>query len=264
MLIFLSKFLPVLVYPLGLSCILIAGGLFLKRRPTVQRALFWAALLLLWLGGNHWLAFSLARSLEWQNLPSSTPIHADVIVVLGGGTEPALYPRSTVEVNAAGDRMLYAARLYQQGAAAHILLSGGSIDWMTAGSSTPAAEMADIMTLAGIPRDALWLENQSLNTYENAYYGKQTLQARGIDRIILVTSAVHMPRARALFEHQGLVVTPAPTDFTVTQAGWDRMFQFNLLDQAVNFFPSSSSLSLTTNVLKEYFGFWVSALRHEL
>jgi uncharacterized SAM-binding protein YcdF (DUF218 family) len=262
--IFLSKFLPLLVYPLGLGCLLVLAALILKRRLQWQRYLLVIALLTLWLCGNHWVAFSLARSLEWQNLPPPGLPKADVIVVLGGGTEGAQYPRQGVEINSAGDRMLYAARLYKQGAASHILLSGGNIDWMESDSSSPAADMADIMTQLGVPRETLWLEERSLNTYENALYAKDFLQARGIQRVILVTSAMHMPRARALFEHQGLEVIPAPTDFTVTQTGWEDLFALNLPNQVINFFPSASSLSLTTNVFKEYIGILVSALRQQI
>ena len=262
--IFLSKFLPILAYPLGMACLLLSGALFSYRRLKRQRTLLVAALGLLWLGGNHGVAFALARSLEWQNLPPASLAKADVIVVLGGGTEGAQYPRQSVEVNSAGDRMLYAARLYKQGASSHILLSGGNIDWMAADSSSPAADMADIIELAGVPGNALWLEERSLNTYENALFAREYLQAKGIRRVILVTSALHMPRARALFEHQGLEVIPAPTDFTVTQAGWDDLFSLNVPGQVINFFPGASSLGRTTNVLKEYFGIWVSALNREI
>jgi uncharacterized SAM-binding protein YcdF (DUF218 family) len=262
--IFLSKFLPVLTYPLGLACLLLVAAFILKRRLQWSRYLPAVALLLLWVGGNTWVSHALARSLEWQNLPPASLPEAEVIVVLGGGTEAALYPRQAVEVNSAGDRMLYAAHLYKQGAANHILLSGGNIDWMSSDSSSPAADMADIMSLAGVPGEALWLENRSLNTYENALYAKEYLQARGINRIILVTSAMHMPRARALFEHQGLEVIPAPADFTVTQTDWEDMFTLNIPNQVINFFPNASSLSLTTNVLKEYFGILVSTLRGQI
>jgi uncharacterized SAM-binding protein YcdF (DUF218 family) len=160
--------------------------------------------------------------------------------------------------------MLYAARLYKQGAAPHLLLSGGNIDWMSSDESSPAADMADIMILMGVPQDALWLETKSLNTYENALYCRQILQAKGINRIILVTSAMHMPRAKALFEHQGFDVIPYPSDYAVTQAEWDSLTELNLPDQLINFFPTPSGLSMTTNALKEYLGILASRLRGQL
>ncbi|MCE1252337.1 MAG: YdcF family protein [Anaerolineae bacterium] len=259
--IFLSKFLPLLVYPLGLACFLVLLTLFIKKQQRLRNVVLIAALLLLWVGGNRWFSYALARSLEWQNLPAAELPHADVIVVLGGGTQPAEYPRPMVEVNSAGDRVLYAAKLYEQGLAPHILLSGGNITWMADSStSTPASEMADILALTRVPADAIWLENKSLNTAENASFCKEILQAKGIRSIILVTSAMHMPRAKALFERQGLQVIPAPVDFTITQAGWDSATQLNIPNQIINFFPNASSLSLTTNVLKEYFGIIVYGL----
>jgi uncharacterized SAM-binding protein YcdF (DUF218 family) len=177
MFIFLSKFLPILVYPLGLASLLILAALFFKHKSRLLTWLLCCAFALLWLGGNRWVSYSLAKSLEWQNLPPATTPHAEVIVVLGGGTVPGLYPRPSVEINSAGNRVLYAARLYKQGAAPNILLSGGNIDWMADDkTSTPASEMANIFDLIGIPQNAIWLENQSLNTAENAVYSKKILQ----------------------------------------------------------------------------------------
>lgn len=262
--IFFSKFLPILVYPLGLACLLILLGILFKKKSALTTKFMLAALILLWLAGNHWVSYLLARSLEWQNLPASELPQADVIVILGGGTEAADYPRSAVEINSAGDRVLHGAHLYKQGAAPHILVSGSSITWMTSSSTSPAQEMTELLVELGVPDQAIWQESQSLNTYENALYCAQFLKGKGINRIILVTSALHFPRAKALFEYQGLTVIPAPTDFTITQKSWDKMFEPNLPNQIINLLPNSSSLSLTTNVLKEYIGILVSGLRGQL
>ena len=82
----------------------------------------------------------------------------------------------------------------------------------------------------------------------------------GIRRIILVTSASHMPRSVALFEKQGFEVIPAPTDFTVTQAGWDKLKSGGLASQVLSLLPSAENLGLTTRMLKEYFGMLVYRL----
>ena len=52
MFVFLSKLLPLFVYPLGLACLLIGAALFLYKRPKLQRLVLLAALLALCLGGN--------------------------------------------------------------------------------------------------------------------------------------------------------------------------------------------------------------------
>lgn len=259
--VFLSKLLPTLIYPLGLACLLLLAGLVLRRRPVWTTAILAAAFLLLFVGGNRYVAMALAKSLEWRYLPPAEMPSAEAIVVLGGGTESADYPRPTVEVNAAGDRVLYAAALYKQGKAPYILLSGGKIDWMDPSEDAQAVEMASLLDLVGVPRQTLWLQEQSRNTAEDAAFCAAILRDHGVTHILLVTSAMHMPRSVALFEKQGLEVTPAPTDFGVTQQRWETFWQGNLGSVIFNLLPNASSLNMTTNALKEYIGMAVYSIQ---
>ena len=259
--IFISKFLPIFIYPFSLAAILLLVGLLFWRKRSFSKACIVIAVLLIWVGGNRWVSTALARSLEWQYLPNTDLPKADVIVVLGGGTETGAYPRQFPEVNSAGDRMLYGIRLYQQGMAEHLLLSGGTITWMDEDSSTPASDMAVLMTSLGVPQDALWLEDKSQNTYENAVFAKTYLKEKNINRILLVTSAMHMPRSVKLFEAQGFEVIPAPVDYTITQERWDQVFKPDIREFLMDIFPSSSNMNLTTNVLKEYIGILVFDIR---
>jgi len=252
--IFLSKFLPLFIYPLGIASVFVLLSIFTQRFRRLQRILLIIAFIVLGVGGNRWVAYSLTRSLEWQYLPPSEIPTADVIVVLGGGTESPDYPRQTVEVNGAGDRVIFAAQLYKQGKAPHILLSGGNIAFLSSTSHNPSEDMRELLLLMGIPKDAIWLETQSRNTYENAIFSKKILQEKNIDRILLVTSAMHMPRSVGLFERQGLDVIPAPADFTLTQQGWQHLIEPTLETQMINLIPNTSNLSLTTRVIKEYLG----------
>jgi uncharacterized SAM-binding protein YcdF (DUF218 family) len=281
MFIFLSKFGPPFLYPLGLIFLLLILALIIRRRPRLQTVVIVTALVILLLGSNKLVSSALARSLEWRYLPQASYPKVDAIVVLGGGTEPAQYPRPAVEVNAAGDRVIYAARLYKQGVAPHLLLSGGYITWLSSrsedgsggdgevgsippgstNSSTPATEMADLLGLMGVPADALWLQPKSQNTYEDALYSAEILRANGIKRIVLVTSAIHMPRSVALFEKQGFEVIPAPADYTITDANWKVLLSLNPATLLVNLVPNVGSLSLTSNALKEYLGIFVYHLR---
>jgi uncharacterized SAM-binding protein YcdF (DUF218 family) len=257
MFVFLSKLLPQFIYPVGLVVGLLVLAIIFHRRRNWQVALLVLALAILWLGGNRWVANSLTRSLEWQHLPSGDLPLADVIVILGGGTDSQEYPRQTPELNGAGDRVLYGAYLYQQGKSSRLLLSGGRIDWMDASSSAPADEMAVILQIMGIPAEALIREDRSLNTYENAVFSANILTELGVSKVLLVTSAMHMPRSVALFEHAGIEVIPAPTDFKVTQQGWDSLFNAGWHTYLIHFFPDVSNLNQTTAVLKEYIGMLV-------
>ena len=261
MFVFLSKFLPLFVYPLGLSFTLVVLALFLHRKARLRTALLVAVLIILYISSNRWVSYTLARSLEWRYLPLNPVPQAEAIVVLGGGTESEQFPRPMVEVNSAGDRILYAAQLYKEGRAPFILLSGGNITWLGGRSMTPADEMAQILAMIGIPEQAIWLQPDSRNTYEDALYSSKMLQEKGIRRVLLVTSAMHMPRSVALFEHQGIEVIPAPVDFTITQDGWENLNAFEPQATLVNLVPNTSSLSLTTNVLKEYLGLLIYGLR---
>jgi uncharacterized SAM-binding protein YcdF (DUF218 family) len=56
-----------------------------------------------------------------------------------------------------------------------------------------------------------WLETASRNTAENARFSASMLRRDGVRHIILVTDAMHMRRARGVFEREGLAVIPGPT-----------------------------------------------------
>jgi uncharacterized SAM-binding protein YcdF (DUF218 family) len=261
MFVLLSKTLPLFIYPVGLLTILLVLALCFNNRETFRKTLMGLSLLLLLVCGNRWVAYSAARSLEWQYLPLQEIPYADAIVVLGGATMAADYPRSGVEVNGAADRVLYAAELYQQGKAPLIISSGGSIEWQQEGQSTPAEEMAQLLIRFGVPEDAVLLQSRSFNTHEDAVYSAELLKELGIQKIILVTSAMHMPRSMALFVHEGMDAIPAPTDYRITQSIWDGLWKIEFPGTLLNFIPSESNLSLFTNVLKEYIGLVVYRLQ---
>jgi len=261
----LSKLVPPFIYPLGLACILILLSLLLHRRTRLRTLALALALALLWLGGNRLAAMSLMRSLEWQYLPSPAlrdySERAEVIVVLGGGTRGPDYPRLSSEINEAGDRLLYAAQLYRHSVAPRILLSGGSARVVGKAPSTDAENMARVLAEVGVPVEALILENVSRNTYENAIETRRVLEDQGIDRIVLVTSAVHMPRAASVFRKAGFDVVPASADYQITEEEWAYFTQPNLVIQLNNLLPVAYHLELTSRALKEYIGLAVYRLR---
>lgn len=252
--VFLSKFLPQFIYPTGLIFLLLLLALVFHRLRRLRNWLLIVSLLILFLAGNRWVSTSLARSLEWRYPPLSAGQKAPVIIVLAGGTEPLEPPRQTVELNGAGDRVLYAAHLYRQGAAPLLLLCGGDIPWMDTSAASPAEDMRDLLLEMGIPKQALILETRSQNTIENAANCAGVLKERGISEAILVTSATHMPRAMMMFADQSLNLTPAPTDYAVTEEGWAQLWQTPGVNLLTNLMPSASALGQTTNVLKEYIG----------
>lgn len=261
MFVYLSKLLPLFVYPVGLVSLIIVLVLIIEQRSRFPRWLLITGVVILWLAGNRWVSLGLARSLEWRDLPPESPPTAEVIVLLGGGTEPGDAPRPMAEINSAGDRVLYAAKLYQAGAAPVILASGGNVGFASESTSTPAEDMTELLVLLGVPESAIKVQPDSQNTYEDALFSAEILAESGVDEVILVTSALHMPRSKALFENQGITVIPAPVDFTVTEQNWSSAFDPRVGEFVISLMPNASALNLTTNVLKEYLGMLVYSLR---
>ena len=253
--IFISKFIPLFLYPLGLATVLLfLTRTFFRQRQHWQQRLIVLAFLLLWLGGNHWVTMALVRSLEYQHLPAAELPEREVIVILGGSTRSFTHPRPIVEVNEAGDRLLYGGWLYKQGKAPHILVSGGGISWLGGGTLSEAERMVSVLSMMSIPEEVIWLEERARNTEENARFTREILQAKGIKQILLVTSAMHMPRSVMLFEKEGFDVIPAPTDFISESPPSYNNGGEALAGMLVNFIPNANNLDVTTRVLKEYIG----------
>jgi uncharacterized SAM-binding protein YcdF (DUF218 family) len=217
------------------------------------------ALIVLLLASNSWVANGLVRSLEWQQIPAGELPTADAIVVLGGATKSAFPPRPGVDVSEEGDRVLYGAQLYREGKAPLVIASGGRIAWRGGGPSE-SADMAEILKTLGVPTTAILQDPTSLNTYQNAINVRQIMKERGIRRVLLVTSAMHMPRSLRIFQRQGIEAIPAPTDFLVTQQESEEP---NSSPQAtaLSLLPDVDRLEKTTRVLKEYIGMVIYRLR---
>ncbi|NEQ80238.1 MAG: YdcF family protein [Moorea sp. SIO2I5] len=271
MFLFLSKLLPLFLYPLGLACVLLVVALVMSwRNPRWVPIPVALALIVLLVSSNTWVTNSLIRSLEWQYLPNSELPEADVIVILGGATKPPFPPRPTPEVDEAGDRVLYGAQLYREGKAPWVIPAGGRIVWgsssnnsnqrlssQTGQSSQQLAseseDMAQILEDLGVPRSAIIQESRSLNTHQNAVNVRKILDQRDLRKVLLVTSAIHMPRSVLVFRRQGIDVIPAPTDFLVSQHELDEPSS-STQAALLHSLPNADQLSKITRAIKEYIG----------
>ena len=136
---------------------------------------------------------------------------------------------------------------FKAGKAPVIILSGGNAE----GYQPESEAMAVIRDLLEIPSKAMILESESRNTYQNGQNTARILKQRDISHILLVTSAFHMHRAKAVFENLGITVIPAATDFQLVE----RFSSF------LDWLPQSSALHTTTKAIKEYLGWWVYSTR---
>ncbi len=255
----LSKLLPPLLYPIGFAVGILLLVLVLRHRRW-RTALTAIACIVLGVAGNRLFSMTLVRSLEWRiaTLQQTDRIRADAIVVLGGGTREGRAPRPFHEVGEAGDRVIYAAKLYRAGVAPVVLVSGG---YGPVDTSAEAEVMAELLVFFGVPREAILLERASRNTYENGVESERVLAAHGLSEIVLVTSALHMPRAHAVFRKRNLEVTAAPTDFLVTESDWRHYTQLHPGIQVANVLPKAEYMELTEKAMKELLGILVYRLR---
>ena len=245
---------------MGATCLLliIALGLWWINSKLTP-ALIGAALIILFLSGNTWVSNWLAQSLEWQNIPKTELPTADAIVVLGGGIRSQAYPRPDVDFSEAGDRVWYGASLYRAGKAPKIIVSGGRIIWK-GGGKPESEDLTQLLVRMGVPAGDIIPEADSMNTRDNGIYVQKILKANNFKTILLVTSAMHMPRSMAIFKHLGIKAIAAPTDFRVSQLELDEP---NLQTESVilSLMPDEEHLTVTTSAIREYIGMWVYKIK---
>ncbi len=131
-----------------------------------------------------------------------TPQQADTLIILGAGLRPD---------GRAGDaltrRSLWAAEAYADGYAPHIICTGGITE------SRPRSESAACRALLienGVPPEAIFIEERSRSTIENALYAHEIMRANGWQSALLVTDSFHMLRASWIFRSQGITHSTYP------------------------------------------------------
>jgi uncharacterized SAM-binding protein YcdF (DUF218 family) len=245
------KLLSMLVYPLNLSLITAFFG-FLVWLLGLKRTGFgivFLAFAWLYVCSTAQFSYMLMGGLErdYPPVPMAEVDRADAIVLLGGALRGDTEKGKLPDLNQYADRLVHAVALYKAGKADYLLLTGGAAP----GSRSEAHLMRDLLVIMGVPPEAMILEDQSANTHENAVKSAKTLGKLGMNRILLVTSAFHMPRAVPLFRKQGLEVIPAPTDF-------GKVILESTLPAGI---PGVKNLVRTTEALHEIVGYQVYRLR---
>ncbi len=254
---FLHSVLLKLLYPTSLCVVLLLAAAGLRKSKALSRVCFWLSVAALLVCGNGWLSGGLIRNLEWQYLPSNPVPEADCIVILSGGVMSRTPPRPTIEIGEAGDRVLYGAHLFHQSKAPRIICTGNVA---TGGfAARPVSEdMADLLETLGVPKEAIITETKSGNTHEHAKNLYPVFQERGFTNVLLVTSAMHMPRSIGVFRRlcPGIEFIPAPTDFQVTERIPKPWYS-----EVATIIPTPRNLSDFSEAMHEYLGIAYYKLR---
>jgi uncharacterized SAM-binding protein YcdF (DUF218 family) len=198
--------------PASLFLVIVAGLVLWRRRPRAGRIVAGTGFALLAFLSTTGGAALLVAPLERLTAPLTAPERAgaQAIVVLAAGRvrRAPEYGDRDIPDYVALARLRYAAHL-QRRTGLPLLVSGGNAgDRGYAEADGMAAALREDF---GVP--VQWLEGRSGDTAENAAFSAAILRADGIHRILLVTDAMHMPRASAVFERAGLDVVSAPTMF---------------------------------------------------
>ncbi|MGB9662253.1 MAG: YdcF family protein [Moorellaceae bacterium] len=118
---------------------------------------------------------------RWLVVEDNALQPADVIIVLSGEQ---------------GERVETAVKLYKQGFAPRLLMTGGPVEWNVAAADIMAWQAESL----GVPPQDIVLERRASSTYENAVYTLEILKQKGWRSAIVVTSPYHLRRTRFIFE----------------------------------------------------------------
>jgi uncharacterized SAM-binding protein YcdF (DUF218 family) len=216
------------------------------RGRRAARIVWAASAVLLYLLSTQPVSQSFMLPLETVHpVPTDAQIReAGATVVLSGGLavnpmelERPLLSRVSVA------RTVAAVRLYKRFHTGPLIFAGGSGDPLAPGLDEGGA-MRDLAVELGVPLDDVITENRSRTSGESARFTAALLEQRAIRRIVLVTSAFHLPRSVRLFRRQGLEVVPYPAEF----ASRPRSFQLR------SFLPVLGRLYVVDTALHEYLG----------
>ncbi|NTX12329.1 YdcF family protein [Myxococcus sp. CA056] len=252
MFLILSKVLDLFLAPLTWALLLLLVSGLVRRGPRLSRGLAVAGLLVLYLFSTEAVSTLLTYAAESGAQDTSVPgVTYDAVIVLGGGLDPSATERSGhIEFNAASERVLKGFELVREGRASHVFISGGSLD-----PRPQAVVEADVLSRLlqewGVPSERIVTEGRSRNTRENALESERIIRERGWKRLLLVTSAAHMPRAAGCFAAVGLRPDTLPVDARMPATRPGRL----------SWVPRASSLSQSTDVLRELAGRIVYRLR---
>jgi uncharacterized SAM-binding protein YcdF (DUF218 family) len=146
----------------------------------------------------------------------------------------------------ASDRFIQAARLYHTGQIKRILVTGGNAIFVKKKDYNEADFIARNLEDLKVPREHILLERKARNTIQNAAFSKQILDSTGNSSSLLITSAIHMPRALKTFQKAGMEVAPYPCNYRVLSPDTDFTWK--------SLIPNQEAFNRWTLILKEWVG----------
>ena len=237
--IYLHKILPIFVLPIMLLMIVIIIGLIKNKKTLIYIAIGLLYILSTPIFSNNF--FKIVEGSEYRK-PINAIDSADAIVVLSGMLTINEVGDSTYIEWGDPDRFFGGVALFKAGKAQKLVFTGGKMPWDKV-KKTEGEVLKEYAISNGISSEKILVTKDVENTADEAVAAKELISPD--KRIILVTSAFHMIRARKLFEKQGFIVIPYKVDYKTSQ---------NKDIGIMDFLPSSGNLELTETGIREIIG----------
>lgn len=209
---FLSKTLDALLSPLSWALLLLVAGL-LRHKGSIPAWSPLGALAILVFFSLEPVSNSLVRRLESSaQRTERRGVTYDAVVLLGGMVQEGPTESSGMpSYNEHAERLLTTFDVLRSGHAKTAIISGGP---GRAGDRVVEARvLGSQLEKWGIDQSRLVVEDRARNTRENAEFTKQIVDAHGFKRLLMITSAEHMPRALDCFHKVGLDPDTLPVDY---------------------------------------------------
>ncbi len=205
-----------LVEPIGLlwlTLIVLAALLWRKRLRGFALANAGLAIFIYIIGATA-LPDALLSSLEnpYVGVKLDTLPSCDAVVMLGGGLDPSRHEVGGLHLTIAGDRIIAALEMIRLGKAP-VLVCGGSGVNVDGVEKVEADLFKQALTERRVPVPEIISLGHCADTHDEAMRTRDITQKRGWRRVLLVTSATHLPRAVATFRALGVEVVPVPCNF---------------------------------------------------
>jgi uncharacterized SAM-binding protein YcdF (DUF218 family) len=148
--------------------------------------------------------------------------------------------------NQASDRFIQTALLYKEGHIHNLIVAAGN-GYITKNNFREADFIKQHLVQLGIPAEKIYTDGLSRNTEENAVNAKRLSDSAQVGgSYLLISSALHLPRAAKVFRKAGIDATLYPCHFLSRGAG------NNFLDDYL--LPSSVALDRWDLLIKEWVG----------
>lgn len=223
MFFYLSKRLDVLLSPFTWGLVLLALALPWRRasfRSWKRKRIFGiAGLAVLVLFALEPVQEAIWRRVERVPNTYRPDVTYDAVVLMGGVTDELVHAQTGMPAyNDNVERVVETFRLLREDHAKVTVVSGAAMD-PSLERFGEARVLADQLVAWGIAPERVIVEPKARNTRENAVYSAEILRARGASRVLVVTSAFHIPRTLDTFRAVGMDVDVLPVDFRAPPSG---------------------------------------------